>query len=390
MADKKVHNNVLVVDDDLRHLHSVSSLLKRKGYAVSSCSYANEALSKLQEDNIDVVLSDIRMPDVSGVELLEKIHKINNKLPVILMTAYTDLDAAVDAVKDGAFEFLIKPMPPDYLILSIKRAFKHIELLTLKENYRLYLEDTVRERTQELEKENAERKRAQESLQKSEKQLRELASRLQEVEETERKKLAHELHDRVGQTLTGLSINLNLIQNQLSSGLPDSVGARLDDSMKLVEEIAWSIRDVMDELRPEVLDDYGLVPALRWYGSQFEKRTGISTNVLGEALPVRPPEEIESALFRISQEALTNVAKHAGASRVKMSFKKKNAQLMLTIADNGKGFDLSAVRGSKKKRGWGLLTMQERVQALGGKFYVAAKPGKGTTIVVEVKEKSLG
>jgi signal transduction histidine kinase len=383
--DKKIPNNVLVVDDDPGLLESTSLLLKKEGYAVTSCSNAHEALTKIHENNIDVVLSDIRMPEVSGIELLKKIYKINVGLPVILMTAYADLDTAVDAVKEGVFDFLIKPAPPDYLLHSIQKAFQHINLLKLKENYKLYLEDLVGERTQSLASEISGRIRTEEALRLSEKRLRELASRLQKVEETERKELAHELHDRVGQNLTAMSINLNIIQNQLPADVLEKVGARLTDSVVLVEEIAKHVRDVMDDLRPDVLDDYGLVPALRWYGSQFGKRTGVPVSVQGDDLPLRLPEEIESALFRISQEALTNVAKHAEAKEVVLTIEKMENMVCLTIKDDGKGFDISSNQKTGERPGWGQLIMQERAQAIGGGFHVDSVPGKGTRILVEVK-----
>lgn len=382
--DKKVPTNILVVDDDPGLLESTSLLLIKQGYKVTSCGNAHEALTKIQENKIDVVLSDIRMPEVSGIELLKKIRKINAGLPVILMTAYAGLDTAVDAVKEGAFDFLIKPAPPDYLLHSIKKAFQHINLLKLKENYKLYLEDMVGERTQSLATEINERIRTEESLRQSEKRLRELSSRLQKVQESERKKIALELHDKCGQNLTALSINLNIIQNQLPAGALEKVGSRLTDSVGLVEEIAKHVRNVMDDLRPDVLDDYGLVPALRWYGTQFGERTGTTVSVQGDDLPFRLPEEIESALFRISQEALTNIAKYAEAKEVVLAVEITEKMVRLTIKDDGRGFDLSSAQTAGKRSGWGQLIMQERAEAVGGRVHVDSGPGKGTKIIVEV------
>ena len=227
--------------------------------------------------------------------------------------------------------------------------------------------------------------RAEEALRRSESQLRALASRLQEVEEVERKALARELHDRVGQNLTGLNINLNIIQNQLYGEPLKHVTARLDDSMNLVEETTAHIRDVMAELRPEVLDDYGLIPALEWYVERFAERTGLAAVVEGGDLSVRMPEAVESALFRIAQEALTNVAKHAEARKVTLIFEETERLFRLTISDDGKGFDMTALKSSRNSKGWGVLTMQERAQALDGKVHVDTEPGKGTRVVIEVK-----
>jgi signal transduction histidine kinase len=229
------------------------------------------------------------------------------------------------------------------------------------------------------------RTRAEEALGRSGSQLRALASRLQEVEEVERKALARELHDRVGQNLTGLNINLNIVRRQLSGESLKHVAARMDDSMNLVEETTARIRDVMAELRPEVLDDYGLIPALEWYVERFAERTGLAVVVQGRELAVRMPEAVESALFRIAQEALTNVAKHAEAKKVTLSFEEAEGLFRLTISDDGKGFEMTALKSSGTSKGWGVLTMQERAQALDGQVRVDTAPGKGTRVVIEVK-----
>lgn len=141
---------VLVVDDDTYVLESVSVLLNKYGYPVITCENAKEAMAKLQESKIDIVLTDIKMPVVSGIELLGEIHKLNPEIPVILMTAYAELDIAVDAVKKGAFDFIIKPYKPEYLIHSIEKAVEHNRLINLEKNYKNMLKDTVRRKTQEL------------------------------------------------------------------------------------------------------------------------------------------------------------------------------------------------------------------------------------------------
>ncbi len=151
MNNTQIGKHILLVDDDPDVLQSISTLLKAEELAVVTCSNAYEALDKIQEYDIYVVLTDIRMPEMSGIELLEKIHRINPQLPVVLMTAYADLQVAVDAIKKGAFDFLMKPTSPDYLLHSVKKAIQHNNYVRLKENYKLYLEDQIRQRTQELE-----------------------------------------------------------------------------------------------------------------------------------------------------------------------------------------------------------------------------------------------
>ena len=222
------------------------------------------------------------------------------------------------------------------------------------------------------------------SISKHRKQLRALAVRLTEAEENERQRLARELHDRVGQNLTALGINLNILRPRLSAETEAKVKERLEDSLRLVVEMAEDIRNVMADLRPPLLDEYGLFAALRWYGEQVSNRTGIVTIVQGEEITPRLPPVVETALFRIAQEALTNVAKHAQAKKVTLTLEAVTGGVRLTITDDGMGFDSTALSQSGEQPGWGLITMRERAEAVGGHLLIESKPGKGTRITVEV------
>lgn len=141
---------VLVVDDDPYTLESVSTLLEGYGYSVTTCKNARDAIIELRNDSIGAVLTDIKMPFVSGTWLLENIHHLNPKIPVILMTAYAELDVAVDGIKKGAFDFIIKPYNPEHLSRSVAKAIKYSKLLQMEESYKHMLEDTVRKRAREL------------------------------------------------------------------------------------------------------------------------------------------------------------------------------------------------------------------------------------------------
>jgi two-component system sensor histidine kinase UhpB len=141
----------------------------------------------------------------------------------------------------------------------------------------------------------------------------------------------------------------------------------------------------MVELRPPVLDDYGLTAALHWYGKQFSERTGIIPVIELEELVPRLPLPFETGLFRIAQEALTNVSKYAKAKHVVLSLDEVNGEVQLTIADDGIGFDAQNHQGPGAKPEWGLINMRERAQAIGGDLFVETAPGKGTKIIVEVR-----
>jgi signal transduction histidine kinase len=223
-------------------------------------------------------------------------------------------------------------------------------------------------------------------LRRRREQVQRLAMRLAGVEEAERKRLAVELHDQVGQHLTALSLNLSILQTELAATAPLGVLERLADSLALVEETAGRVRDVMAELRPPVLDDYGLLAALRWYASQVQARSGIPIAVEGEEPCPRLDAAIEMALFRVAQEALTNVLKHARATRVRLSLADAGQTVQLSVADDGVGFDATAATAGHDAppSGWGLMTMAERAAAVGGRWRVESQPGAGTRVVVEV------
>ncbi|MGH8631924.1 MAG: PAS domain S-box protein, partial [Burkholderiales bacterium] len=185
-----------------------------------------------------------------------------------------------------------------------------------------------------------ERRRAEEEIRNHTEQLQALSRRLVDAQESERKQLARELHDRVGQSMAALKINLEIFKGQLSGSRSAIDGTRLDDSLQLIEQTVDMISNLTSELRPPMLDDYGLVAALRWYASLFERRTGIEVSVLpaADSAP-RLSAEAEAALFRIAQEAMTNVAKHARARHLRITLRQGAVNVILRIADDGCGFD---------------------------------------------------
>lgn len=223
-----------------------------------------------------------------------------------------------------------------------------------------------------------------EKLQQYTNRLRALAAQLAEVAETERKWLAQELHDQIGQNLTALGINLNIIRSQLPDTIGESIHFHLDDSVSLVEQTTERIRNVMADLHPPVLDDYGLVAALHWFAGQFTHRTGISVMIDGEEPAPRLGNRTENALFRIVQEAMTNVSKHAKATHVTLKVYADDKSFQLRVCDNGIGFDPTQNLEFHEGMGWGLLSMKERAEAVNGRFSIESVPGGGTSVIVEL------
>ncbi|MBE9550741.1 MAG: PAS domain S-box protein, partial [Proteobacteria bacterium] len=227
-------------------------------------------------------------------------------------------------------------------------------------------------------------KQADEQIRNYSERVRAMTKQMSGLEESERRHIARELHDNVGQNLTVLGINFSMAKAQMTEAKIEEVQSILDDSQGVVEQTTEAIRDIMANLRPPVLEDYGLLAALRWYGDRFASRTGIAINVQGEEPDPRLGIDLEIVLFRIAQEALTNIAKHAKAKNVTVKYNACDGKIQLVITDDGLGFNVADISASAKNRGWGMVTMSERAQSIGGSLHVVSRPGGGTQIVVEV------
>jgi signal transduction histidine kinase len=218
-----------------------------------------------------------------------------------------------------------------------------------------------------------ERKQAQDALQMFSRQLI-------EAQEDERRRIARELHDQIGQVLTAVKMNLYTVQ-RVCNGTEE--GAHIKDNIEAVDEALRLVRDLSVDLRPPLLDDLGLVTALRWYVDRYAKRTGIAAEVIVELHDPneRFSREVETACFRIAQEALTNVVRHARATDAAVTLRKEGSILVLSVKDDGVGFDHEALqRRAPRAATLGLLGMQERAHAAGGVLEIHSRISKGTEI----------
>jgi signal transduction histidine kinase len=230
----------------------------------------------------------------------------------------------------------------------------------------------------------AEHKRLEAERLEDARRMAELSRRVVIVQEDERRKLAAELHDRTSPNLSAVALNLGMMGADLPPTAADSLQSRLADNRALLEETVAAIRDVCADLRPATLDYVGLFRALQEYAQQFSRRTGIAVQVSGASPGGRLPPDKETALFRIAQEALTNCAKHARAASVRIELSHGSPQTVLTIADDGAGFDQGALGQSGSRPGLGLLSMRERAEFAGGTLSLWSQPGKGTLIRVVI------
>jgi PAS domain S-box-containing protein len=227
-----------------------------------------------------------------------------------------------------------------------------------------------------------ERRRAEQAMRDYTGQLRQLSLRMFEAEENERRRLARELHDRIGQNVTALSLNLNMVRGELPEDCRHKVKTRLDDCESLLYQTAQLVRNVLVNLRPPGLDDLGLVAALKEHARQVAERTGVSAAVIGTEIVPRLPPATETTLFRIAQEALNNIAKHARATEVSVTLEAGPDTVVLTVADNGRGFDTTA-RLVQPTSSLGMVSMRERAESIGARLHIESAPGKGTRVIVE-------
>ena len=285
----------------------------------------------------------------------------------------------------------LKPYVRHYLMKSgeVLPTENNTVLVSDSQGNPRYFQTIARDITERIKAEQAQNKLLEEIRQSNE-QMLSLALRLQEVQELERKELATVLHDRVGQNLTGLNLNLKILQNQLLQDNNSGLLQRLNNSLEMVEETTHKIRDVMADLNPPVLDEYGLVAAIKWYCGDFTNRTGIATHVQGDKFQQRLEPGVEKIIFRLVQESLNNVAKHSQASSVEVSIEPGNESIAFVVKDNGMGFDPNEVKMPTAEPHWGLLSMQQRAASIGAVLSIDSTPGRGTQVSVKVRRNHHG
>ena len=220
---------------------------------------------------------------------------------------------------------------------------------------------------------------------KHRKNLQKLSTQIINAQEAERKKISRELHDEFGQTLTAMKINLAAIEKESHFSDTPLVRERLSETNALVEQILDQVRELSLDLRPTMLDDLGLVPTLRWYLNSYAKRLKIKTDFEVINFKKRLDSETETVLYRVFQEALTNVARHAQASRVCISLKRRKSIVVAFVEDDGRGFDAKVISERESpEHGTGLLGIRERVAFSGGTMNIQSSPGKGTKLSIEI------
>ena len=360
---------VLIVEDTPASLQLLADLLTQAGFVARRAQDGRMALMSAQAQPPDLVLLDVRMPGMDGYEVCRRLKADprTQDVPVIFLSALRETEDKVHAFGLGAVDYVSKPYQPDEVLARVRT---HVELRRLRAD----LEARVAERT-------AQYREAQRRLEESEARLRELAAFRENVREEERSRIARELHDELGQSLTALRIDLSWLKNRCALG-DDTAAERLGASFALVDRTMEAVRRIAEDLRPRMLDDLGLAAAVEHHVEQFARRTGIACDLAMNREEFDVGGAAAIALYRIIQEALTNVARHAEAGRVTIRIEQTDAGIGLAVEDDGCGMPAGSGDGT-----FGLLGMRERVQMLGGGVELRSAPGGGTIVEVRLPNR---
>ncbi len=316
------------------------------GYqGVGNASSGEQAIALARELHPALVLMDIQLAGpMDGIAAAQEIRN-QLALPVVFLSAF-DADELLNRAKlTEPFGYILKPFTDRELHTTLSMAlYKH---------------------------------QAETRLHTTTRQLKALSQRILQVQELERRRVAVELHDELGQALTALKINLQLSERFKDRAPPDLPAQNL----RILEDTLQQVRRLAMALRPSMLDDLGLGPALQWLAEQSASRGGFKVEFFHERTQSRLSAEIETACFRIVQEALTNISRYAQPTQVKISLRRAADELVLQVQDDGRGFDLVAMRERAVAGGsLGLLGMQERAALIGGQLEFQSTPGQGCSV----------
>lgn len=340
---------ILHLEDDPLDANLIRSVLQREGIEciVTRVEDKAEFCAALEKET-DLVLADFSVPGFNGLSALALLRKKSSDVPFILVSGTLGEERAIESLRSGATDYVLKTRLAR-LVPAVRRAMSEVE-------------DRVAIRRAEAEREKYSRK------------LGRLSRRLVEVQENERRSIARELHDQVGQSLTIAQLNL---QAMLQSPNP----ARVKETLSVIDDVLEEVRNLSLNLRPSLLDDLGLEPALHWYFSRQAALAKLEVAMELQPLKQRLDPVIETECFRIAQEAMTNIVRHAGAHLVKVQLGADERSLHLRVRDDGVGFEVAATRDEAVRgASLGLLSMEERAALAGGGLEFISHPGDGAEV----------
>jgi len=347
---------ILHLEDDPLDAELVKSALDDEGIACKIClvSARNDFIAAVDNGGFDIILSDFSLPNFDGLSALAIVKERSPDIPFIFVTGIMGEELAIETLKNGATDYVLKT--------SIARLAPS-------------LQRALREAT-----ERSERRKAVEDLRNSHEQLRYLAAHLQSAREEERGYIAREIHDELGQTLSRLKLDLSWLKKRLTNEQQQLI-EKTEKMSGLIDTTITAVQRISSELRPGVLDYLGLTDAIEWQVKEFVEQTGIECSAaIANDISVED-KSISTAVFRIVQEALTNVIRHSKATCVNVDLANKDNALVLEVRDNGTGIDAEKI---SSRSSFGLMGMRERARFLGGEINILGIPGKGTTVRVSI------
>ena len=385
----KASIKILLVEDSLSDAALLQESLVQNGlehYEFTHVGCWADAVKSLQRGQFDALLLDLSLPDSAGRDTFLQARATAPHLPIVVLTGVEDELVSLEAVRHGIQDYLVKGQAYGrQTARAIRYAIERKRLEEALQTVQVELERRVEERTAELSKANralqaeiAQRVRAEEAQ-------RQVLGRLADAEETERGRISRELHDQLGQDLTGLKLGLQFVgrQGPLTPSVQESISKLehlADDLMRDIHRLAW-------ELHPAALDDLGLESVLRRYTAEWSESNGVPADFHSDGVEAhRLPLQLETTLYRIAQEALTNVTRHANAKRVSVLLERRPGHASLIVEDNGDGFE-AAIQASVSQGKLGLSGMRERATLAGGTLEIESTPGVGTTVFVRVPLK---
>jgi signal transduction histidine kinase len=347
---------ILMLEDDIADAELVKYALNGSGFehSINRVETREEFLAEIADRPPDLILSDYALPLFDGFTALDLARRKCPDTPFIFVTGTLGEEVAIETLKNGATDYVLKTRLTR-LVPAVHRAMREAD-------------------------ERRERRRAEERLHESHEQLRALSVYLQYVREEERTRIAREVHDELGQALTGLKFDVSVVATRLPKELKPLID-RLKAMSERIDATIETVRRISTELRPGILDDLGLAAAIEWQANEFQTRTTIQCQVEVTVPETVLSPDLNTAFFRIFQETLTNVMRHARATRVDVSLAGENGCLVLTVADNGRGITPGEITSAKSI---GLLGMRERAALMGGEMEIIGTPGTGTTVRVQI------
>ncbi|HTL56749.1 MAG TPA: histidine kinase [Candidatus Limnocylindrales bacterium] len=352
---KDIH--ILMLEDDAADAELTRFALRKGGlrFSIARVETKEEYLQELSDRPPELILSDYSLPGFNGQDALDIAREQCPETPFIFVTGTMGEEVAIETLKSGATDYVLKTRL-SRLMPAVNRALREAQ-------------------------ERTEHRRAEEQLRQSHEQLRALSVYLQSVREEERTRIAREVHDELGQALTCCKLDLSWI----ASKLPRELKPLVEKTRSLTSHIdstIQTVRRISAELRPGVLDHLGLVAALEWQANEFQNRTGIKCDVHANLRESLLDQDLNTTLFRIFQETLTNVIRHAGATQVTVELKQQDSRIKLEVEDNGRGISRTEISNGKSM---GLLGMKERAALLGGIFKIGRlSRGMGTRVSVSI------